>query len=382
MSVEKTQIDVVTNVLGVAQLIRLRTELNYVAGSQESLMALNKIVMQQRTLEIQQLDKVLATKMIHLNLGAKEKKDLVERQLYTEFLTYTIEKQNEEIKSQILLSMQQGTQFKDASLSAQGMAFAEEMLAQATERTNRKLMLQSRQILMVTMSIFGFTMSLWQITNALQAVAGENEVLKEDFKNIQAMVMGATGPLMLFNGILQLTTLQMTRLGAAMAIALPMSLAIATAYLALTANSRELRVVLGALTGALVALTIVKIAHKIATMGETAATWAGIYAKIVEIGVASLGTLLPVVGAAAIGAAAIYFSLPKEGAQTMPGQVRKMRRDGDIRAHDGEIVGRPEEVYGTRGGGGARPINIYIGGKKVATATAKDIETDKYIGVN
>jgi len=380
MSVEKTQIDIVAKVLGVAQLTRLRSELNYVAGSQQSLMALNKIVMQQRTLEIQQLDKVLATKMIHLNLGAKEKKDLVERQLYTEFLTYTIEKQNEEIKSQILLSMQQGTQFKDASLSAQGMAFAEEMLAQATERTNRKLMLQSRQILMVTMSIFGFTMSLWQITNALQAVAGENEVLKEDFKNIQAMVMGATGPLMLFNGILQLTTLQMTRLGAAMAIALPMSLAIATAYLALTANSRELRVVLGALTGVLVALTVAKIAHKIATIGDTAATWANIYAKIVELSLSPVGWVILAAGIA--GAAMAWAALPKEGAQTLPGQARRMKRDGDIAVHEGEIVGRPEEVYGTRGGGGARPINIYIGGKKVATVTAKDIETDKYIGVN
>jgi len=380
MPVEKTEITVDVNVLRAEQLTRLRNELNYVAGSQESLMALNKIVMQQRTLEIQQLDKVLATKMIHLNLGAKEKKDLVERQLYTEFLTYTIEKQNEEIKHQILLSMQQGTQFKDASLSTQGMAFAQEMLAQATEKTNRKMMLQSRQILMVTMSIFGFTMSIWQITNALQALAGENEELKEDFKNMQAFVMGATGPLMLFNGILQLTALSVGNLGKAMLFALPLSLAMATAWMALTSNSRELRIVMGALTGVLLALAAMKakaafaaIAHAIAINVETGAT-------IAQMMVSSLTTLAPVLIGAVVGAALIASTLPQ--AQTMPGQMRIKKGDGPIYAHDEEVIGRPQEMYGTRGGGGARPINIYIGGKKVAQVTAKDIETDKYIGVN
>ena len=72
--------------------------------------------------------------------------------------------------------------------------------SQAQFENMRMMQFRRREILASTMAIFGMTMSIWQVTNALSALAGENEEMKEDMQTLQAVMMGATGPLLLFHG--------------------------------------------------------------------------------------------------------------------------------------------------------------------------------------
>jgi hypothetical protein len=255
---------------------------------------------------------------------------------------------------------------------------AVEKLKMEEEEAAGVMMRKKRMILSSTMAIFGMTMSIWQLTNALSAMAGENKELKSDFQKMQAMMMGATGPLLLFHGILQLTTAQVTKLGAAMLVLLPVSLAIASGYLALTAKSKELRIAAGALSGALFGLTAAKIYHNVVTAQGITLTYQEITAKIMSYAVTSLGTLLPVIAGAIAGGIAVAALVPE--AQTGVGQWRYAERTGLIKVHEGEGIGRVTEPMEGGIGGGPSGGDVYLDGDLVGVWLAKKFEEDKFVG--
>jgi hypothetical protein len=227
------------------------------------------------------------------------------------------------------------------------------------------------------MAIFGMTMSIWQMTNALSALAGENEDLKKDMKTLQAVMMGATGPLLLVHGIIQLTTMATDRLGMSMRVLLPIMFAIASIYMALTSHSRELRAIFGALAGMLTVLTVLYIRHLIVTKALVIAKFREAVANLFV-----MASKYPLIGVAfalaAVGGAALAASTVPSG-QTRTGQERQIEETGFFYGHKGETVATISPTRETRGSDEPIVVILELDGEELGRAWANSAEREDYV---
>jgi hypothetical protein len=379
MPVERVDLNITARTQGMAQIKSLEAQLRGLRAEVQNIDILTRKTHLTQEISIAKLQKQSAVTRIQIADKQRLNAHMVQEQIRNEALNATYERNIAELREKTFVQMMANRGSMSAA-EASGLELMAEQRANAERQKSIELLrVKQRQILASTMSIFGMTMSIWQVTNALTALAGENEELKKDMKMVQALTMGATGPLLLFHGILQLTTMEVTRLGRAMLVMLPASLAIASAYIALTSHSKELRIAAGALAGALTALTLVKIKSAIASYLQATATNVATGATIAQMAVSSLGTLLPVIAGAIIGAIAVSTTLPEASAQTEPGQFRRIRRDAVIQAHQDEVVTTPMEAFGTRGGGG-QDIVVIIDGRQVERVTSKETQRNTYAG--
>lgn len=379
MPVERIDINLTARVFGFQKIDNLRKQLRQLQmAARDGNTLAKKVHLNQKIahadldLRIQQIRVLRADEM-------QMTKSMIRKQITLDAEANALERANAQYRVRQLILIDMGL----IHATEEERTFARLQLLEIEKEKNKELAIamqfRRREILATTMSVFGMTMSIWQLTNALSAMAGENKELKEDFQRMQAMLMGATAPLLLVTGILQLTTMQVTALGAAMMTALPIAFALATAYLAISSNSREMRIIMGALTGALIAFTIAKHKAAIASLFHAGALHSETVAMIVQKAVASLGLLLPVIAGAIIGAIAVAAMLPK--AQTQPGQMRFMRQDAAIFAHQDEVVSKPMENFGDMAGGGrGGDIKIFIDGYQIDHVEAKETERNNYVG--
>lgn len=352
-------------------IFKLNTTAEKKAALKERLLAKDK-----QHLEVLKME-VLQRKLQHQ--GATKYTGQIQQQTARiEAMDMAQTKLNENLRQETLLKLSLG-KLNATNAEQQGalMILDEQRIAQLSQK-NAMLRINRREILASTMSIFGMTMSIWQITNALSALAGENKELKKDMQKLQAVMMGATGPIMLAMGLTQLS-MAWSNLNIVIRMSMPLFFTMAALYMTLTTQSRALKIVFGGLTGAMIGLTAAIWQKNIAQAADNALTWASIKAKLTQIGVASLGTLLPIAFAAAGAAIAFYATMPK--AQTELGQYRRMLTDGPIQAHQDEVVSRPMEDWsGGRGTRGVGDTNIYFDGEIIDSISAKKTERNLFVG--
>lgn len=302
---------------------------------------------------------------------------ITKEQVRLEALDKTQERVNEKRRQETLLLLSQGNLRATNAEKAGALAILKEHELAQLDRSNHLLRINRREILASTMSIFGMTMSIWQITNAFSALAGENKELKKDMQTLQAVMMGATGPIMLAMGMTQLS-MAWTRLNMVIRMSMPLFFTMAAIYMTMVTHSRELKIVFGALTGAMAGLTAIIWMHNIAQAHKNTLTLASIKLKLIDIGVWSLGSLLPIAFAAAGAAIAYGATIPE--AQTELGQYRRMARDAPIYAHEDEVVSRPMEDWGsgTRGG----DTIVVIDGEVIDRVEARKTQRNLFVGIS
>lgn len=229
-------------------------------------------------------------------------------------------------------------------------------IRKAKLKENRMLLFQS------AFAVFAVTINVYMLTNALARLAGENEEAAETFKTLQNSLTVAIAPMQMILGMMQIMSiagdgLRTSIIGIASATA-----AVAVLWTAWNSKSKELRIALGAVGGALAGLNIglilnrsaayqagiaslfnasAKASEATATTTATAATFANTIQTIANYAVKSLGVLLPVIFGSLIGALALGALVPPpQQAQTGFGEAREVMRGGMIQVHAGEPVGR------------------------------------------
>jgi len=380
MPVERVDLRIMASVAGIESLHKLEHTLENLkqkelvrSGIKQRIIDTNERLLAQIKLDIIQRKLQIRGATTHVN-------QIVKEQVRLEMLNATYERSLKVKRDNFIEDIKSG-KVKLSKAQQQGFVIMmEEKEAEAARLTANAYRTKRREVLANTMAIFGMTMSIWQITNAFSALAGENKELKKDMQKLQAVMMGATGPIMLAMGIHQLS-MAWANLNMTIKIGMPLFFTMAALYMTMTASSRELKIIFGALTGALAGLTAIIIQHNIAKWQGVVATWASVQAKLSELGVSSLGLALPIAFAAIGAGLAYYATIPKESsAQTELGQYRMLLANASFRGHKGETVSRPIEDWGRdrRGMGNAFFI---VDSQIVDRSEAKRIQFNEYVGL-
>lgn len=377
MPVENVMLNIMAKVSGTKDVRNLNLAMEGTAKYRRQLAQLRSMTRTQMGNEIDNMRKKLIIQNIIMEDDKAQLPILARQQARMEALDAVHRKYTETLKQENLVRMSKGQGIEREAEQEGALMIIEEQENRTKAEKIRLLQIQRRETLATTMSIFGMTMSIWQVTNAMSALAGENKEVREDIMRLQAVMMGATGPILLAMGMKQLG-LAWANLNIAIKIGLPLFFTMASLYMSLTASSRELRVIFGALTGAMAGLTAMIAYHNIQKALEVKLTWAAVTAKLAEMGITTMGAGL-VIGAAIIGGALAFMATVPQGAQTELGQFRHVARGGVAELHTDEVVSRPMEDWGggTRGGG---EFNFIFDGEIVDRIEAKRIERDNYVG--
>lgn len=385
MVVTPVEVNFKVKVLGAEQLKQLAAEMGGVLNKKQQMAALKKhiIATNQRTLK--QLQEEVVLKRLQIRGATKYTNEILREQVRLDALNASHKQDLTMRREKIMLQMQEGKGLRNKA-EQQGFAILmqEEMNRKNMEAT-AILRLKQRQILASTMAIFGMTMSIWQMTNALSSMAGDNEEAREEIAKLQGVLMGATGPVLFMHGVLQMMNMEMTRTTLIARMAVPALMGVAMAYMAMTAPTKELKALYSVMTGITMALTAAQIILAKAHWATASAKAAEAAAEATRLGIATAGASLTwtsaaIVAGVGVGATLMTFiGSTMAQAQTQPGQIRRMKRDAPINAHQDEIVGRPEEVFGSKDGKGTTVI-VNIDGQKVAKSSALEAQRERYMG--
>jgi hypothetical protein len=383
------QVDLIINTImkGEGGLTRLRSEINQ----------LNKALMDEanirRTVDATIEQRILANQLESktlLNLLSTDReylKTMVDSEIRKDALNIVHEKAIELLRRErmetVLLEMAKNGEIKTTDIAM----IQKKMKAQLDAEDIRLTQIRRREILATTMSIFGMTMSIWQMTNALSAMAGDNEMAREEFKRLQAMMMGATGPILLVLGIMQLLNMEIKTMGQALIrSAVPGMMALSMAVMALTTQSKELKVLYSVITGIMVFLAVLSYETARAKLAEAkstgVATGAMIAQKSILTGGTSLGPdALAIAGAIGITATLITAMASLAAAQTSAGQYRRIENTGIILAHKGETIGRVSEPIESGNKNESEPqlIILQIDGEELGRVWANIAEREDYV---
>ncbi len=378
---EKVKLDVNARVFGTPEVTKLDFALTSMMNKTERMDALKTKILARNKALLTTLRMEVDQRNLQSKGADKYNAELTEAQTRIDALDASEKKLTQTRKTKYLQDLAQGKLGATEAERKGALIILEDQHTRSVQENARALQMRRRETLAATMSIFGMTMSIWQVTNAMSALAGENKELKKDIMSLQAIMMGATGPVLLAMGMMQLK-LAWTNLHVAIKAGLPILFIVSSLYIALTANSKELRIAAGALTGALVALTVVKAKAAAVSYMKAHATNVETGATLAQMAVSSLGLALPILAGAVIGALAIAATLPS--AQTGIGQRRRVRRNAVANLHEGEdVVSAPMEDWNAWGGsrsGGATLITI-IDGEVIDSVEAKRTQRHDYLGV-
>jgi len=223
--------------------------------------------------------------------------------------------------------------------------------AAAIKQAEIAIKAKRRAMMQVSISMFVMSISVNQFVNSLKPLVKGNEEATKAIEGYSAVLNMSLAPMQAYMSLKMIQiNLEKQHAAAVMGVVAGMSAAYFW-YAALTSKSRELRVVMGALAGALTAVAIIQ--------GWIAVTaWQAAIAKAAESGVATLGATVPItsgiiaggiVAASAIGALIGGLTAPK--AQTLTGQGKYVREGGLAKLDPGEIVTRPSgRGIGSEGG--------------------------------
>ena len=212
--------------------------------------------------------------------------------------------------------------------------------AEAALKAKRRAMMQA------SISLFVMNISANQLVSSLKPLVKGNEEATKAIEGYQAMLNMSLAPMQAYMALKQLQiNLEKQHAAAVTGVIAGMSTAYFW-YAALTAKSREMRMVMGALAGIMTVLALRQAfvaitAWQAAVAQATGRAVVGDMSGWVKIGI-GMGI------AAAVGAAIAGLTAPR--AQTLTGQGKYVREGGLAKLDPGEIVTRPSG--GARGIGG------------------------------
>lgn len=223
--------------------------------------------------------------------------------------------------------------------------------AAAIKQAEIAIKAKRRAMMQVSISMFVMAISVNQFITSLKPLVKGNEEAAKALEGYSAVLNLSLAPMQAYMSLKMIQiNLEKQHAAAVMGVVAGMSAAYFW-YAALTSKGRELRIVMGALAGALTAVAIIQ--------GWIAVTaWQAAIAKAAESGVASLGATVPITSGiiaggivAASGIGALIGGLTAPKAQTLTGQGKYVREGGLAKLDPGEIVTRPSGGGVGTGGG-------------------------------
>ena len=383
------QIDMIINTVikGQGGIRALQKEIKALNKARMNTVMIQKAVGVTTDLAIAKNKMQSATTLELIRANSMQRKSMLDSEIRANALNIVYEKQNEIIKKQrmelVLLEMTR----KGEITATEAQMIQKKMMFELDSADMKMMQMRRREILATTMSIFGMTMSIWQVTNALQSMAGENEEARKEFQKLQAMLMGATGPILLVLGIMQLLNMTIkTQAQAIIRSAVPAMMALSFAVMAVTSQSKELKIIYSILTGVMVFLTVLSYKMAAAHLAAMSAKVGELGATIALKGATSGGATLfqdaiIVSGAIGIAAAAATAFASFAMGQTELGQYRRIEKSGFLIGHKGETIGRVtppmEGDFGNE-----RPIEIVlnIDGEEFNRVWARQAEREIFVG--
>lgn len=388
MTVENVSLRLTASVAGIPQLKKLEVALADLGHKQQLLQQLKLRIRAVDKRHLAQIRVDIEQRKLQIQGATKYTGSIVKEQIRLEALNATYEENIGLRRQKIIAEMMEG---KGLKTKAEKQGFAILMQRESnrvTAEASNLSRMHRREILASTMAIFGMTMSIWQVTNAMSSMAGENKEARKEIMKLQGILMGATGPILLVHGVIQMLNMEMTRMTMIARTAVPVMFAIGFAYMALTTQSKKLKMAYSVMVGITAFLTTLSLAYAAANWAVAKAEVTRAAATATATGVASGGmTILRDFGiiAAGVGVASgavTYIASMQASAQTELGQYRMMNQDANVRMHRGEKVSRPMEMW--EGGGQGRgmpPVNVYIDGEIVDKTEAKIVQRHAYMGV-
>jgi len=221
-------------------------------------------------------------------------------------------------------------------------------IIKAEEAAAQALQMKRRALMQASISMFVLNISVGQLANSLKPLVANNEEATKVLDQFQAMLQLTLGPMQAFMALQSIhINLSNQQKVAMLGVVAAMGAAFFW-YAAITAKSREMKIVLGALAGAMTFLAV-----RQAWVAISA--WQAAIATAAQQGVSTFGASLAIsapiiaggLATAALVGGAIGALLPT--AQTEPGQRRRIDRTGLAVVHAGEIMrptGADEEGRG------------------------------------
>lgn len=339
---------------------------------QEKLTALGKSISEiNRQLKDSERFKIIATRQIKDETAAlKESNGIMKARVQmnkTDFRRLAVQKNIQEdnthlFKNRMVIeqdalrfqTLAKNTGMKLSITEARVVAEQNMKIVAAEEAATIATRNKARALMQVSISLFVMNISANQLVSSLKPLVKNNEMATQALTDFQAILNLTLGPLQAYLALLQITNamqMQMTQTVGMLALALG---AMMIMFIAIRQESPAIRAALGAISGALIAVTV--LAYQ-AALAKT------MFAGAVQLAIASMGG--PVgfaIGLAAAGAGLavmIGFIAKAKSAQTRVGQMKLVSRSGLAEIHEGEEISRPRMGdRGVREGGGE--ITIFL----------------------
>jgi len=256
---DKVYTDLIARVFGLDDVAKLEKRLRHLNQEKQKTAMMNQMIRDRDKKLLDQTKLDIQQRNAQIRGATQYQQRLTNERLKLDLTNRALERRLQLQREEAMAAAQSGKMKLNANQQLGLEIMMQEQANQKKAEYNNRLRQNRREILASTMSIFGMTMSIWQVTNALSALAGENEAMREEMSKLQAIMMGATGPILLVHGIVQMMNMGITRLALAARVAVPAMMALGMAYMTLTAPSDKLRAIYSVMVGVTAAVTVAQL---------------------------------------------------------------------------------------------------------------------------
>lgn len=234
------------------------------------------------------------------------------------------------------------------------IATQNQKIVAAENAATAAIRLKQRALMQVSISLFVMNISANQLVSSLKPLVKGNEAASQALTDFQGVLNLTLGPLQAYLALLQITNALQMQMSQTVGLLAGGLAAVMLMFIAIRQNSPAVRAALGAISGALIALTI----HAYqAALAKT--MFAGALQTAVSALGGPVGFAIGLVAAGAGLAVMLGFIARAKSAQTRVGQMKQITRGGLAEVHEGEIF-RPAAGEGGAGGMGGGDITIFL----------------------
>jgi hypothetical protein len=353
---QEIALNIRTKVFGQQDVKALTATLTELRQIQMSQADVQKRVTAQTKLQTQQLSMSNQVLRAKVNLDDQTVRRLAAQQNIEQNLTRQFQNRLAVEREAIMLrqvAVQSG--MKLSVENATLMATQNQKIIAAEEAATAAIRMKQRALMQVSISLFVMNISANQLVSSLKPLVKGNEAASQALTDFQGVLNLTLGPLQAYLALLQISNalhLEMKQTVTALGFALA---AVMLFFVAVRQNSPAIRAALGAMSGALLALTL----HSYQAALAQSVLGGAIQTAVAAVGgPVAFGIALAVAGA---GLAFVIGQIAKaKSAQTRVGQMKRITRGGLAEVHEGEIF-RPaagEGGVGDMGVGG--DITIFL----------------------
>lgn len=340
-------------VTGSQTIADLETKLDSIVRKTITMNEANKIAELQNRIAITNLARTNQLLIAKTNLSQRDITMMAAQRNLNENLTHSINNRMMVEQEALRLKRMFGQEGIRISMDEARVAtVANQQIIASEQALEAQLKLKRRALMQASISMFVMNISVNQLVTALKPLFKGNEAATEGIKNFQAALNLSLGPMQAFMAMQMLimnTSLTLTGAIKLLGSALAFSFGLMGA---LTTRSTELRLAFSALAGVGAVLAATQFLTAVATFST-----AGAFATLLAVIGNPFGMLALAlgVGATAFAVGSVLSNKPK--AQTLTGQMKRVRTGGAAELDPGEIVMRPSAGMGM---GGSPTIHMHF----------------------